>query len=85
MAVISMSKQEFNRLDMLLGVQSGRPCIVGACALMVLHRRQVFCLLRGLKQDGTPSLLSNRPGKPSNQRLPTEVRSFALPAVRPPF
>ena len=49
-----MSKQEFSRLDVLLRVQSGRLRVADACALMGLHRRQVFRLLRGLKQDGAP-------------------------------
>src|SRR6201986_65896 len=82
MAVLSMSKQEFNRLDVLLRVQSGRLHVADACALMGLHRRQVFHLLRGLKQDGAPSLLSKRRGKPSNHRLPAEVRALALSIVR---
>jgi hypothetical protein len=38
------------------------------------ERRQVFRLLRGLKQDGATSLLSKHRGKPSNHRLPAEVR-----------
>jgi hypothetical protein len=82
MTVLSMSKQEFSRLDVLLRVQSGRLRVADACALMGLHRRQVFRLLRGLKQDGAPSLLSKRRGKPSNHRLPPEVRTLALSIVR---
>jgi hypothetical protein len=38
----------------------------------------VFRLLRGLKQDGATSLLSKCRGKPSNHRLPAEVRTLAL-------
>jgi hypothetical protein len=41
-----------------------------------------FRLLRGLKADGTTSLLSKRRGKPGNHRLPAEVRSLALSLVR---
>jgi Winged helix-turn helix len=82
MTVLSMSKQEFSRLDVLLQVQSGRLRVVDACALLGLHRRQVFRLLRGLKQDGAASLLSKRRGKPSNHRLPPEVRRLALSIVR---
>ena len=52
MAVVSMSKQEFSRLEVLLRVQSGRLRVSDACALIGLRRRQVFRLLRGLKQDG---------------------------------
>src|ERR1700760_4958010 len=82
MAVLSMSKQEFSRLDVLLQVQSGRLRIADACTLIGLQRRQVFRLLRGLKQDGAPSLLSKRRGKASNHRLPAEVRVLALKLVR---
>ena len=82
MAVVSMSKQEFSRLDVLLRVQSGRLRVSDACVLIGLQRRQVFRLLRGLKQDGTTSLLSKRRGRPSNHRLPAEVRTLALSIVR---
>ena len=82
MAVVSMSKQEFSRLEVLLRVQSGRLRVTDACVLIGLQRRQVFRLLRGLKQDGATSLLSKRRGKPSNHRLPAEVRTLALSIVR---
>src|SRR3978361_1068170 len=82
MTVLSMSEQEFSRLDVLLRVQSGRLRVADACTLMGLHRRQVFRLLRGLKQDSASSLLSKRRGKPSNHRLPSEVRTLALSIVR---
>src|SRR6201981_2775241 len=77
-----MSKQEFSRLDVLLRVQSGRLRVSDACVLTGLQRRQVFRLLRGLKQDGATSLLSKRRGRPSNHRLPAEVRTLALSIVR---
>src|ERR1700738_3811146 len=77
-----MSKQEFGRLDVLLRVQSGRLRVSDACVLIGLQRRQVFRLLRGLKQDGATSLLSKHRGKPSNHRLPAEVRTLALSIVR---
>jgi hypothetical protein len=82
MTVLSMSKQEFGRLDVLLRVQSRRLRVEDACALIGLQRRQIFRLLRGLKADGTTSLLSKRRGKPGNHRLPAEVRSLALSLVR---
>src|SRR6516165_9024709 len=77
-----MSKQEFSRLEVLLRVQSGGLRVSDACVLIGLQRRQVFRLLRGLKQDGATSLLSKHRGKPSNHRLPTEVRTLALSIVR---
>jgi len=82
LAVLSMSRQEFSRLEVLLRVQSGRLRVADACVLIGLQRRQVFRLLRGLKQDGAASLLSKHRGKPSNHRLPAEVRTLALSIVR---
>jgi Winged helix-turn helix len=82
MAAVSMSKQEFVRLEVLMRVQSGRLRVADACALIGLRRRQVFRLLRGVKQDGAASLLSRHRGKPSNHRLPAEVRTLALSLVR---
>src|ERR1700733_4156270 len=82
MTVLSMSKQELSRLVVLLRVQSDRLRVADACALVGLQRRQGFRLLRGLRQDGAPSLLSKRRGKPGNHRLPPEVRTLALSIVR---
>src|SRR5262249_62133775 len=77
-----MSKQEFSRLDVLLQVQSGRLRVSDACVLIGLQRRQVFRLLRRLKQDGATSLLSKRRGRPSSHRLPAAVRTLALSIAR---
>jgi hypothetical protein len=38
-AVVSMSKQEFGRLEVLLRVQSGGLRVADACGLIGLHRR----------------------------------------------
>jgi hypothetical protein len=60
MSVLSMSKQEFNRLGVLQRVQSGRLRVEDAAASLGLRRSQVFRFPRGLKHDGTPSLLFKR-------------------------
>jgi hypothetical protein len=80
--VVSMSQQEFGRLEVLLRVQSGRLRAADACTLIGVKRRQVFRLLHGLKHDGATSLLSKRRGKPSNNRLPPEMRTLALSIIR---
>src|SRR6201982_755829 len=77
-----MSKREFSRLDVLLRVQSGHLRVADACELIGLHGRECFRRRRGLKQDGATSLLSKRRGRPSNHRLPDEVRTLALSIVR---
>ena len=82
MAVVSMSKREFDQLETLLGVQSGRLRVADACALLGRSRRQVFRLLRGIREAGAASLVSKRRGKPSNRRLPDAVRQLAMSLVR---
>jgi hypothetical protein len=49
MAVLSMSKQEFSRLEVLLRVQSGRLRVEDACMLIGLRRCQVFRLLTDVR------------------------------------
>jgi hypothetical protein len=63
-------KKEFDRLEVLLGIRSGRLRVADACELLNLKRRQVFRLLAGLKHGGAASLVSKRRGRPSNNRLP---------------
>ena len=80
--VVTMSKREFDQLEVLLRVQSGRLRVADACALLGRSRRQVFRLLRGIRDDGAASLVSKRRGKPSNRRLPAAVRELAMSLVR---
>jgi hypothetical protein len=51
MAVVSMSKQEFGRLEVLLRVQSGRLRVSDACALIGLRRRLLSSAPHGLIAD----------------------------------
>jgi hypothetical protein len=80
-AVLSMSKQKFDRLDVLLRVQSGRLWVSDTCVLIRLQRRQVFRLLSGLDQAVPASLFSKRRGGPSNHPIPAQVRTLALSIV----
>ena len=82
MAVMSMSAQEFSRLEVLLGVRSGRLRIADASRLIGVGRRQVLRLLRGWRRDGASSLISRRRGRPSNRRLPQPLRELALTLMR---
>jgi hypothetical protein len=75
-------QEGFDRLEVLLGVQSGRLRVADACELLSLKRRQVFRLLAGLKHGGASSLVSKRRGRPSNNRLPEAYRDLALSLVR---
>ena len=77
-----MSKKEFDRLEVLLGVQSARLRVADACELLSVKRRQVFRLLAGLKHGGAASLVSKQRGRPSNNRLPEAYRDLALSLVR---
>jgi hypothetical protein len=51
MAGLSMSQPEFNRLDVLLPVQSGRLRLTDTLVLIGLQWRPVFRLLRGRLTD----------------------------------
>jgi hypothetical protein len=85
-AVLSMSKQEFSRLDVLLRVQSGRLRVSDACVL-------IGCADRLTAASGVSSAAQPQAGrchKPAFQAprptqqppVPAEVRTLALSIVR---
>ena len=76
--VVSMSEAEFSRLNVLLEVQAKRLTVAEAASVLRLQRRQVFRLLRGLRQRGAASLASKRRGKPSNNRVPVRELTMSL-------
>lgn len=80
--VVSMSEAEFSRLNVLLDVHAKRLTVAEAASVLQLHRRQVFRLLRGLRQYGAASLASKRRGKPSNSRVPAAVRELTMSLVK---
>jgi hypothetical protein len=82
MTVVSMSNQEFSRLQVLLDVQSGRLRFEDAAQLIGLGRRQVFRLLKSVREAGPAGLISKRRGRPSNRRLLPEYRELAMALVR---
>ena len=82
MAVVSMSDQEFSRLDVLLDLEAGRLTVREACAVLDLRRRQVFRLLAAFRAQGATALVSRRRGRPSNNRLPVAVRDLTMTLVR---
>ena len=79
--MLSMSKQEFSRLEVLLRVQSGGLRVADACVLIGLQRRQVFRLLTGSNRTAPRAYFPSTEAD-SNHRLPTEVRTLALSIVR---
>jgi hypothetical protein len=67
--VVSMSKQEFSRLDVLLRVQSGRLRVTDACVLIGLQRRQVFRLLLNETHKCVSRSSDPKPAKPEPNRI----------------
>ena len=82
MSVVSMSNEEFAKLDVLLGLEAQRIRVADACSLLGLKRRQVFRLLRAFRERGATSLVSSRRGRPSNNRVPSAVRDLAIGIVK---
>ena len=82
MTVVSMSVREFSRLDVLSDLDGGRIRVGDACELLGLKRRQVFRLLKGLRDRGAVALVSARRHRPSNNRLPAYLRDLAVAIIK---
>jgi len=77
-----MSDKELARFDTLARVDRGELAIADAVILLGLSERHVFRLLDRLRVDGVAGLASRRRGRPSNRRLPDELRTAAIALVR---
>ena len=75
---IEMSGKEVKRLEVLRQVSDGVLSQVRAAERLNLTVRQVRRLQRRYEEIGAASLVSKRRGKPSNRRLPDEVKDAVL-------
>ena len=82
MTVIVMSHKELARLEVLRDLKAGRISANDAASRMAVSRRHAFRLLAAFRRRGPEALVSARRGRPSNRRLPDELRRLAVAIVR---
>jgi hypothetical protein len=82
MAVRIMSDADLSKLQVVRDLDGGRLPIRAAAALLGLGERQVWRLLRGLREHGADGLISKKRGRPSNRTTPPEVRQTIMEIVR---
>jgi transposase len=82
MTVITMSRKELSRLQILIGLADGRTRVEDAAALMGMGRRQVYRLLDAFRAHGADALISKRRGKPSNRAHGVVFRQTCVTIVR---
>ena len=82
MTVITMSRRELTRLQVLIDVAHKRLPIDDAAALIGVTRRQAYRLLDVFRQRGAEGLVSVRRGRPSNRAHGVVFRETVLSIVR---
>jgi transposase len=80
--LVEMSSRELDRLAVVRQVVGGRLTQAKAAELISLSERQVRRLCAAFEEHGPAGLVSGKRGKPSNRRLPDELRSKDLEIVR---
>ena len=80
--LVSMSRKEIDRLDVIQRVVERRLTQVKATQLLGLGLRQVGRLCAAYERHGPPGLVSRHRGKASNRRLPEALQLRALDLVR---
>jgi transposase len=82
MTVITMSRKELGRLQVLVDLADGRIDVEAAATVLGVSRRQVYRLLDRLRAGGAEALVSRRRGKPSNHAHGAVLRQTILSIVR---
>lgn len=82
MVLVTMTKKEFGRLEIIIAVDEGQLTVNKAAELLALSRRQVFRLLDKFRSIGPHGLASQKRGRPSNNQIHPAMRQLAMMLVR---
>src|SRR3954447_7962585 len=77
-----MSERDLRRIEVLAEVTNGRRTPASAAAVLALSARQVHRLLKAYRLGGGGAIAHKARGRPSNNRIPDDVRDRALELVR---
>jgi hypothetical protein len=77
-----MSERDLQRIEVLAKVTAGRRTVVAAAAVLALSVRQVHRLLLAYRRGGGAAIGHKARGRPSNNRIPDDVRTVATELVR---
>jgi molybdenum-dependent DNA-binding transcriptional regulator ModE len=76
-----MSEREVQRIGVLSEVIAGRRTIASAAGVLAVSVRHVHRLLRRLEVGGGAALVHRARGRPSNNRIHTGIRDYALTLI----
>jgi hypothetical protein len=82
MTVVTMSSDEFSRLQVLIDLADERLTVDAASALLGLGRRQTYRLLEAFRVEGPGGLVSRQRGRRSNRAYGPAFRRSVLWLVR---
>jgi transposase len=82
MTVVTMSREEFSRLQVMIDVADGRMSVDEATGLLGVGRRQAYRLLGAFRDRGPEGLISHKRGRRSNRAYGAAFRKAVLWMVR---
>ena len=80
--LLTMSKQELTRLEVMQRIKDKRLTQKEAAGMLKKSVRQIKRLFRAYKAQGAKGLISGRRGKPSNHRLDEQVEQQVLDLLK---
>ena len=82
MGLIAMSERDLQRIEVLSKVVDGHMTLVTAAHVLGLSTRQVNRLLERIRTSGAASIRHKAIGRPSNNRISSGVRDYAVALIR---
>lgn len=77
-----MSQKELTRIEVMQKLVEKRMSQAVAANLLQTSVRQVKRLLAQYRQSGVSGLISKRRGKPSNHKLPNNIKELSIALIR---
>lgn len=82
MGLITMSERDLQRIEVLSKVMAGRMTMVSAAHVLDLSERHIRRLLERIRIGGAASIRHKAIGRPSNNRISSGIRDYAVALVR---
>ena len=79
--LLTMSKKEVTRVEVMQWIEAKRLKQKKAAEMLQVSERHIRRMLRAYRQSGAEGMVSKRRGKPSNNRLKTEVRQQVIDLI----
>ena len=80
--ILTMSKKEIDRLMIVTQIEGNKITVIEAAELLLVSQRQVYRILKRIKEQGAKGIIHKLRGRESNRGYPKELKEKIIGIYR---